>query len=702
MSVRSLSVRSLLAVALLVCAPRASQATQFASGSIIIPMDIDYQDEGMLRAYGLLYQLLQANVPVHWVIEAGKVVGDTDLTTTAQDFFSGDPIASHGYRGGPFVIEPQHAAIASPIITGWQATYPETVVHVAQQAFVGRTGRLLSAAPTIAVIADDNEDIAFKYLNAAGIPDSAGQSWPSGKLGDYSTFPDILTTDEIAGPTELAHDDGALFRPSGQPAFCQIMTMHWDVKKVVDEVVAEYRSFLQFPTHMMAECQAVNAIENNVYGHFITPNGFLIDNNIKDEGPFEFLNADAPFGQMDGPYELVGGSERAYSLPAGDQFFDQHVVMIKDASTNLGVRSVWMTGYVDGKCSVVEPGGDVIGGAPPCVAGVGKISYLGGHKYEVKLPISKNAQTQGTRLFLNSLFEASCTTSEGQPSVSLTKAGPPVTTNDTVTYTLSYANAGPGPALGVTIADTLPPGASFSTCTGGCAAAGDKVTWTLGDLGAGATGSVQLVLTLAQPGSYQNQARATFTIGVNTKNVDSNVVTTVYQLSPVTDGGTPVTDGGTPVTDGGTPVTDGGTPVTDGGTPVTDGGTPVTDGGTPVTDGSTPGTDGSTPVIDGSTPVIDGGTPETDGGTPGTDGSIPGPDGGSSAGDGAGADGTPDDGGNVGEGGTPGGSASEGCDCNLEQPAGQRGAVLWLVLLATAGLATRRRRRAGRRKTADR
>jgi hypothetical protein len=83
------------------------------------------------------------------------------------------------------------------------------------------------------------------------------------------------------------HRNGALFDSAGNPRFCQIMSMHWDVsnRERVDcdgkpcpatpdqfmgkpitynghEVVAEVREFLQYSTHFFAECQAVNAYEN--------------------------------------------------------------------------------------------------------------------------------------------------------------------------------------------------------------------------------------------------------------------------------------------------------------------------------------------------------------------------------------------------------------------------------------------------------
>lgn len=36
----------------------------------------------------------------------------------------------------------------------------------------------------------------------------------------------------------------------------------------------------------------------------------------------------------------------------------------------------------------------------------GRVTYLAGHDYSVALPITSNPQTNGVRLFLNSLFES--------------------------------------------------------------------------------------------------------------------------------------------------------------------------------------------------------------------------------------------------------------------------------------------------------
>jgi uncharacterized repeat protein (TIGR01451 family) len=531
------SVASLWLVLIFSCSTARGQET-FSKGSLIIPMDTTYQDQGMFKAFGLLYQLLKADIPVHWVIKSPKALGDADLTTSSTDFSSSASVPSHGYRGGPFVVSSELATAASPVIMAWQASNT-TTVHIAEQDFSGRTGRLLTAAPTIAVIADKNQGIAFGYLNAAGITDRNGNVWSD-------TSPDVLTIEGIRGPTDTKHNDGTLFLPSGQPAFCQIMTMHWGVKEVVNEVVAEYRSFLQFPTHMMAECQAVNAIENNIYGHFITPKGFLIDNNVKETGPFSFLNLDTPFVQMDGPYNLVTGSEQAYSLPAGDAFFDLNVVMIKDQTTSVGQRSIWMTGYIDGRCSLIETEGT--GGG--CNAGVGKISYLGGHKYDTLLPISTHPTSQGTRLFLNSLFEAACATNEGQPEVQLIKNGPSWTTSSTVTYTLEYQNASGASVIDLVLKDSLPSGVSYVSATRGGYLDGNTVVWNLGDLPPWSVDVVELTVSFADYGSYENSFSGTYQVGLNTKEKHSNKTTTQYLDTPPPDAQAPSDGGVSPQPDG--------------------------------------------------------------------------------------------------------------------------------------------------------
>jgi hypothetical protein len=45
----------------------------YQPGTLIVPMDTSHQDVRILKAFGLVYTLLRAVVPVDWVISAGKV-----------------------------------------------------------------------------------------------------------------------------------------------------------------------------------------------------------------------------------------------------------------------------------------------------------------------------------------------------------------------------------------------------------------------------------------------------------------------------------------------------------------------------------------------------------------------------------------------------------------------------------------------------
>lgn len=568
--------RLVVACALLTVAPAPALAADFPAGSLIIPMDTDYQDFGMLRAYGLVYELLRQGVPVSWAIRAGKGFGEADFTASATDVRSGAAIDGHGYRGGPWVIDAADADEALPIIEAWQMDNPEVAVHEATAAFQSDVALRLVVAPTIAMMADGNQKIARKYMMAAGIPDSVGDyGWPD-------SSPDMLDPVELAGPTTDNHRDGALFDADGDPVYCQFMSMHWGVKDAEKnpEVVAEMREFLTHPTHLFAECQAVNAFENlDPYGYFLTPHGFLIG---QQSAPYDYYQFDTPFGQIDGPFQGVGGSEPAYTLPNGDMYKGGDIVMITETGTPIGVNDVWMTGFVDGIC----PGFEQDPGFSGACLTAGKVSYLGGHEYGVALPISDNPTTQGVRLFLNSLFEAPCATAEGLPQITLANAAPATTDVPTVTFEIAYQNNGAMPALDAVLTDTLPPGVTFVSATDNGSEAGGVVTWDLGNLGEGEGGTVSVTVTLGAPGIYENSATLTYRAGVNTLTADSNVTMTAYGVAPTTDGTTSGDGTGPTGETGGTGGTGGGAS----GPEPTGGGGP---GGASTSAGSSGGSDGA-------------------------------------------------------------------------------------------------------------
>ncbi len=530
-------------VALLVAAAPSARAADrtFQPGSLIIPMDLSYQDTGMFQAYGLLYALLRNGIHVHWVIDPGKTYHPAncnsstdpcdwdceiegsgvkcayptmspDATATTKVVWDDKEAATrdsvvgtHRYRGGPFVVDSLDRDAALAIIDVWndpstwaanpyamRTVFHVVTVHEATASFVGNVQKEMIAAPSIAVFADGNEPIATNYLRAAGIPQSNGAEFPTTKCGTANcgpttANPDMLTEEAIMGDLGTCaapntdHRNGALFK-NGSAAYCQIMSMHWDVtdRERVDcdgggcpdtkpvgaacdameftynghEVVAEVREFLKENTHFYAECQAVNAYENTTQnpawpflddvgrdGHFLTTlgtpvacsaqapcadasyqcvGGFCSAKDVRERGTgFEIaaqpasssvqvLRPEIPYNQFDGMYGTTGGSEPAYNLSAflGTTYKNNRQVTLLSGPTGPGIADLWMTGFLDGACDL----GPILKPGPRHGGCNGKISYLGGHQYKTDVPVVSGSQSQGSRLFLNALFEADCVT----------------------------------------------------------------------------------------------------------------------------------------------------------------------------------------------------------------------------------------------------------------------------------------------------
>ncbi len=687
----SLAAAVLSAVLLAALPARAGYDRTFEAGSLVIPMDLAYQDHGMLQAYGLVFQLLRQGVTVYWVIDPDKTwhhapcdtPGDEcawdcaeegsgvrcPYPTASPDFFVGATvlwdgsgamtpgavIASHGYRGGPFVIDAADADAARPILDAWndpsrwdaspwaRRTVMEVVtVHETTAAFEGHVRKEMIAAPTIAVFSDGNEDIATGYLRAAGIPQSSGAEFPAarcgmGACGPGTANPDMLTVESIMGEMgtcdapDRDHRNGSLFTADGVPAYCQIMSMHWGVndRETVrcdggdcpatmaecagetftyhgHEVVAEVRQFLQFPTHFFAECQAVNAYENTVpnpawpflddderLGHFLTTIGTppacpctdgdfecvaggcggtdcCLPRDVREQGAgfliaaqpdsatLQVLSPEVPYNQLDGAFETTGGSEPAYNLSdyLGTRYIGDADVTFITGPDGPGDQDVWMTGYVDGVCDIrfdefMRPG----------MCTLGKVSYLGGHRYGTGLPISRNGDTQGTRLFLNALFEADCVTTAGQPQLTFGLTGPAGVSSEALpseqVYTASFANAGTGAALDATLAITAPDGVEIAASDAGGTTTGSTVEWPVGSIGPvssaapPASGGRGITLRFTADGEYILQSTLTYRVGVSTFVLSATHTVTVAPGAGMRDAGPGGADGGGIGVDGG-------------------------------------------------------------------------------------------------------------------------------------------------------
>lgn len=294
----------------------------FTANSLIVPMDtgVNGQDNGMLRAYGLVYALLHNNIPVNWVIDPSKAPNGNDLVINSgslQNVRNGATITvPRSYSGGPFVIDASDAAAALPIIAAWQATVSDnTMVHrLTSGSFTAESARMLIRAPRIAILMDGNEQIAFNNLNTAGIPDATGALWSL-------TSPDILTEAGIEGPSTSNDADGVLFHtPGGFSRYGYLASVHYITTASTAEVVQETRSWLSSNAlaHSFMQCEAARVFENDPSGFFLTTAGIADDGSAPTTSAIR--SPSDPLVQISDSFEADSGSVDSIGLAGGSTF----------------------------------------------------------------------------------------------------------------------------------------------------------------------------------------------------------------------------------------------------------------------------------------------------------------------------------------------------------------------------------------------
>jgi uncharacterized repeat protein (TIGR01451 family) len=92
-----------------------------------------------------------------------------------------------------------------------------------------------------------------------------------------------------------------------------------------------------------------------------------------------------------------------------------------------------------------------------------------------------------------------------------------------LTYTLTVKNAGPGPATGVILTQTLPPGTTFVSATGGVSPVNGELTFQLGSLAPGVTTITVVVRPI--PGTARLATRATIKSNEPNRNPGNSTTT---------------------------------------------------------------------------------------------------------------------------------------------------------------------------------
>ena len=168
-------------------------------------------------------------------------------------------------------------------------------------------------------------------------------------------------------------------------------------------------------------------------------------------------------------YDLNTNTETTFNLTAYSGGEDNVVGLAVDQSTGLlyittGNQAVWGPGTdklmaFDSNLNVLDQTGDIGGPTGICVPGR-EISYN---------PLNLN-KDDGLNVCVD--------------------------TGDDITYTISYENGNPTDVTGVTITDTLPTEVTYVSCTGGCSQSASTVTWNIGTLTPGQSGSVTLTVNV--------------------------------------------------------------------------------------------------------------------------------------------------------------------------------------------------------------
>ncbi len=407
-------------------------AEVIATGALIIPMDNVHQGNSSgttfnLRSYGLANYLLQNNIPIKWAIKPGKAKDDEDFKASFTRY-SGNAGSASGtnvsFSGGPFIVAPEYAVIAKPVVTAFNNIISGTTDDV--------TVYQTTASATI----DIRYTLTHKPRIAIG---------PDG--GSFGTLVHqlLLNSAGIGSAYYAAVDDSTINVGS-------CFTIATQAHSTSTQWVSGYRAFVESGANLLLQCASINTFENNAtYGRFQTTLGYSVfgTNDGSDvNGTPAYPNGAMPFGQFRG--NLNGEQDGAitdYSLASGSVFQNGTLIAARHTGSNDDV-------YI---ATVSQVGNTGLGG--------GYVFEMGGHDY-TRGTSSDLTNINGRRMYLNSLFvppsrPVTCgldtPTIFGYKWVALTTDVPPtgLSPNDTVTWTINYVNTGLAAAANFQIADVL-------------------------------------------------------------------------------------------------------------------------------------------------------------------------------------------------------------------------------------------------------
>lgn len=342
-----------------------SNLKSIPAGALVIPMDTTLQGTSgtsfNVKAYGLIYALLAAKIPVYWAIKSGKAKDGVDFSASVTQVLPSTTTTATtlSFRGGPFVVPAEFATTAKQIASSYANSVNVYALAVATTIDIRYT---LTTTPKVAV-GVTNSAIHTNYLSLAG--------WPGSSYA-------------VLDPATL----------SAASCYTIVTEPHTDATAAQ---IAAVQSFVNAGGNFFAECEAIQTYENNgtlttpppsgTVGQFQTTSGITVSNVT--QSTVTYYNADLAFNQFDGELNpATGGSVNTWNFASGSSFQNN--------------------GYECGNESTTasSTGQPMLATVAKLRTGVGSlVFYLGGHNYAAgPNPLNSLLQVNGLRMYLNSLL----------------------------------------------------------------------------------------------------------------------------------------------------------------------------------------------------------------------------------------------------------------------------------------------------------
>ncbi len=399
---------------------------QVKNGSLVIPMDtLNQKRPGFfnLKAYGLVNELLQNEIPIRWAIRSGKTRtagGSIDFTVNAMRVFP-DTVAtvSTSFRSGPFIIDSAWVDKALPIIAAFGNNVQVFKVMANINVDIRYT---LTHKPRILLLNSTGYDtIAVKVLQEAAINASSYKlNMPAG-AGFHSNGSWSLISE-----THLHTTDTALLNP-----------------------LLRYAN--DRGANLMMSCATLGAMENATFT--MTTTG--VDSFSTGLAATAYLNPDLPIAQFQGTILSPNGEYKLWKPKPGGSMKPHTYEFMRGSS---GALLYTMAGKKLRSNSL--PGGNLF--------------YISGHDhYHWTAPtgsINDMNRINGRRIFLNAIFIPASDSIEGidfKTDVAISMVAQPgfAVKYEPFKIYIIASNNGPGTARTLNVEAALPTGLLYSSHT---------------------------------------------------------------------------------------------------------------------------------------------------------------------------------------------------------------------------------------------